>query len=191
MNIIVFDSESTGLADFRSPPDAPHQPRLVQLAALLLDNHGKRLASFCAIVKPEGFTIPEEASNIHGITDDIALSHGLSIHTVHDVFREMCGRATTFVAYNAAFDKLVLEGSYMREMVDPPWEDGITLWSDPMLEATDIVKLPGKYGYKWPKLQEAHQFFFGTAFDGAHDAMADVEATAKVYFELRRRESAE
>ena len=35
--ILFFDTETTGKADFKSSPDAAHQPRLVQFAALLMD----------------------------------------------------------------------------------------------------------------------------------------------------------
>ena len=35
---IVFDTETTGLADFSKPPEHECQPRLVQLGALLLDS---------------------------------------------------------------------------------------------------------------------------------------------------------
>lgn len=33
--ILFYDTETTGKADFRAAPDAAHQPRLVQLAAIL------------------------------------------------------------------------------------------------------------------------------------------------------------
>ncbi len=52
----------------------------------------------------------------------------------------------------------------------------------------DFCEIPGGYyGYKPPKLQELYQKLFGTTFDNAHDAMADVKATKKCFFELIRR----
>lgn len=74
--ITFFDTETTSKADFRSPPDAPHQPRLVQFAALLCDDAGEEVSSVSIIIKPNGFTIPEEASKIHGITTEIANARG-------------------------------------------------------------------------------------------------------------------
>lgn len=56
-----------------------------------------------------------------------------------------------------------------------------------MNESTDLCKIPGPYGYKWPKLEELHKHLFGKTFDNAHDALADVRATARCLFELRRR----
>lgn len=37
---------------------------------------------------------------------------------------------------------------------------------------------------KLPHLQEAHQHFLGKAFDGAHGALADAQACARVYYAL-------
>lgn len=44
------------------------------------------------------------------------------------------------------------------------------------------------YGrFKWPKLIELHRKLFGTGFDDAHDALADVKACGKCFFEMKRR----
>lgn len=51
----------------------------------------------------------------------------------------------------------------------------------------DYCQIPGAHGFKWPKLEELHEKLFGCAFDGAHDAMNDVMATAKCYFELKNK----
>jgi hypothetical protein len=58
-----------------------------------------------------------------------------------------------------------------------------------MKSSIDFCKLPPlRFGeYKWPKLEELYTKLFGTTISGAHDAMADIEATKKCYFELIRR----
>jgi DNA polymerase III epsilon subunit-like protein len=55
-----------------------------------------------------------------------------------------------------------------------------------MQAATDYCRLPGQYGYKWPSLQELHTKLFGQPFEGAHNALVDVRACARCYFELKR-----
>lgn len=55
---------------------------------------------------------------------------------------------------------------------------------------TDLCKIPHPKGwksYKWPKLIELHQFLFKEGFDGAHDALADIEATKRCFLELHKR----
>ena len=44
--------------------------------------------------------------------------------------------------------------------------------------------------YKPPNLAEALKFFTGDDHVGAHRAMADAEACARVFFALRQREAA-
>jgi DNA polymerase III epsilon subunit-like protein len=57
-----------------------------------------------------------------------------------------------------------------------------------MRSSTSFCRIPGgPRGYKWPKLQELHQALFSVEFDAAHDAVADVRACAKCFFELKRR----
>ena len=56
-----------------------------------------------------------------------------------------------------------------------------------MQSATDYCQLPGRYGYKWPKLSELHQKLFDKDFDNAHNALADVEAMVKCFFEMKSR----
>ncbi len=56
-----------------------------------------------------------------------------------------------------------------------------------MQAGSDFCHIPGKYGYKWPKLQELYIKLFGHDFDGAHNAMSDIEATQECFWELRRR----
>ena len=53
--------------------------------------------------------------------------------------------------------------------------------------STDFCKLPGKKGFKSPRLSELHQVLFGTGFDNAHNAMADVEATARCFWKLKEK----
>ena len=55
-------------------------------------------------------------------------------------------------------------------------------------DATNYCAIPGGRGgrFKWPKLTELHVKLFGEAFAEAHNASADVEATARCFLELIR-----
>jgi len=108
--ILFFDTETTGKADFKAQPHAPHQPRLVQFAALLCDPKGEVVSSVDLVIKPEAMT--------------------------------------------------------------------------------PICDIPGPYGPKWPRLQEAHKHVFGKEFDGAHDALADVIACKNIYFWILSQQKA-
>jgi DNA polymerase III epsilon subunit-like protein len=73
----VFDTETTGFPLFKEPSDDPRQPHLVDIAALLHDELGNLVDSFEAIIRPDGWTIPDEAAAIHGITNEMAMDMGI------------------------------------------------------------------------------------------------------------------
>ena len=56
-----------------------------------------------------------------------------------------------------------------------------------MDSTTNFCAINGAYGYKWPKLSELHYKLFRTGFEEAHNAAADIRATVKCFWELKRR----
>lgn len=180
---LFFDTETTGKAFFKLPATSTSQPRIVQLAALLCANDGREMASVNVIIRPDGWTIPKEASDIHGITTETADECGVPIRGALDVLIAMAYRADTTIAHNIDFDALVVASELFRDgnRFQMPQQRFCTMHA-----TTNLCKLPGPYGFKWPKLIEAHQHLFGTGFEDAHDAMADVRACARIYFEITK-----
>lgn len=184
--ILFFDTETTGKADFRSPPEAEHQPRLVQLAALLTDDVGKEVASINLIIGPKQFEIPEEAAAIHGITTDIARARGIPLAHALAVFGSLARVCNTYCCHNTDFDLFVMKGECSRMVVNLPNNKGIFCTMKAM---TPICNLPGgRMGPKWPRLQEAYLHAFQKQFEDAHDALADVRACKDIYFWIKSRQ---
>lgn len=186
---LTFDTETTGKSDFKAAPDASHQPRIVQLGAILKDDSNHVVAEINLLVRPNGWTIPDEAAEIHGITTEQATRYGLKIETVIKLFMQLVKMCDLTVAHNSAFDELMVAGELMRA----GFTEDLALFRSKshyctMQASTDLCKLPDMFGrpgkYKWPQLQEAHKHFFGVGFEGAHDAMADVRACDRVYCEI-------
>ena len=92
---LFFDTETTGLPRRWGAPvtETDNWPRMVQLAWIMCDEAGNRLESRNAIVKPEGYTIPEEVSKLHGITTAMALKDGLPLQEVLEDFAEQVEKA--------------------------------------------------------------------------------------------------
>lgn len=184
---LFFDCETTGKANFKAPASAPGQPRIVQLAALLTNDEGDELQSLNLIIRPHGFKIPSEASAIHGITDEIASMMGVDISDALLIMRRWWSLAHCVVAHNKSFDLLMLDIEAHHLGREWPMAHGEFCTMQAM---TSVCQLPGNYGdFKWPKLQEAYKHAFGVEFDGAHDALADVRACAKVYFWLLKQKA--
>lgn len=184
---LTFDTETTGIANFKLPPNHPSQPRVIQLGAILKDDHNHVVAELNLLVKPVGFTIPDEAAAIHRITTEQALKYGLKIETVIKLFMQLVRMADLLVGFNIAYDDLLVKNELMRA----GFTEDLAVYAGKrqycaMQAATEVCKIPGRFGkYKWPKLQEAHKHLFGVEFEAAHDAMADVRATDRVYVALQ------
>ncbi len=182
--ILFFDTETTGLpinwnAD---SSDLDNWPRLIQLAYLVYDYEGNLVYSSTEIIRPSSFEIPKEASNVHGITTEIALKKGIKINDALEIFNYHVKRCNVIVAHNLGFDEKVIGAELLRLGYGDILKDKETVCT--MLTTVNICKLPGHNGYKWPKLQELHFFLFGSYFTGEHDALSDVKATAKCFWEL-------
>ncbi|NJL06823.1 MAG: 3'-5' exonuclease [Methylacidiphilales bacterium] len=191
MSILFFDTETTGLPDYAFPHDAECQPHVVQLASLLTDCTGKEMAHLNMIVRSP-VPIPEQASRVHGITDDVAERYGVHPKAAGAVFRSMASRADLIVAHNIKFDLLVTRALFARHGLSDPLPESIFCTVG---AAAPIVNLPptermiaaGINKPKSPTLAECVKHFFGRDLDGAHDALVDVRACRDVFFEIRRR----
>lgn len=190
-NILIFDTETTGLPDFRKPVDDPRQPHIVQLAALLCDEDGMEKASLNLIVNA-GVEVPEQASSVHGITTDIMQTFGVEPRRAAAAFDGLCNVADLIVAHNIKFDKFLLASLFARStgLASPA---GSKLAECTMEMSSPIVNLPpsermiaaGIDKPKPPRLEEAYRCFFGKDLEGAHDALVDVRACKEIYFRLK------
>ncbi len=182
---LFFDTETTGIPrNYKAPvTDTNNWPRMVQIAWLVYDSDKKRIDQQQFIIKPEGYTIPIEVSRIHGITTEIALNEGKDLNYVLNLFNEQIEESKNIIAHNISFDEKIVGAELFRKSINT------NLFNKPRLctmhASTDYCKIPGNYGYKWPKLSELHVKLFGCDFEDAHNAAADIEATAKCFWKLR------
>ncbi|PKM98241.1 MAG: 3'-5' exonuclease [Elusimicrobia bacterium HGW-Elusimicrobia-3] len=184
---LFFDTETTGLPrSWNAPVTAlDNWPRLVQLAYMAYDGEGGLIAAVDTMVKPEGFTIPVESSRIHGITTERALAEGRDLGTVLREFKALLDPARYLVAHNISFDEKIIGAEFLRNgLPDIP---AVKHKICTMHSATEYCAIPGPRGYKWPKLTELHRKLFNKDFSEAHNAAADIAATAKCFWELKER----
>lgn len=200
MNYLFFDTETTGLPkNYKAHySDVHNWPRVVQLAWMLTDDSGTILTESCDIIRPDGYQIPP--GMIHGISQAQAEGEGIKALLAFEKFANANFASTrgefishlaerpTLVAHNIGFDLPIVSAELIRLGCEKFAKALNRQMKQQCTQAigTNYCKLPGKYGYKWPRLSELHQILFNEGFDGAHDAMNDVKATARCFFELKR-----
>ena len=185
---LIFDTETTGLPrDYKAPlTDSDNWPRMVQIAWQLHDETGKLTEAKSYIVKPEGYTIPYAAEKVHGISTEKAIEKGKELQWVLEEFNEALKQTRFLVGHNIEFDISIVGAEYFRKNISTRFLKLATI--DTMQDSTDYCALPGGKGgkFKWPNLSELHNKLFGEGFDEAHNAAADVVATARCFLELLR-----
>jgi len=183
---LFFDTETTGLPkNWKAPvTDLNNWPRLVQLAYLLYDKHGNKIGSGDFIIKPNGFIIPSDAAKVHGITTEKAINEGVVLLPVLQQFSTLVSETEFLVAHNMAFDEKIIGSELLRNGLPNVIDKKKKICT--MQSTTNFCAIPGPYGNKWPKLSELHYKLFREGFEEAHNAAADINATAKCFWELKR-----
>lgn len=202
MNLALFyDSETTGLPDFKAPSEAPHQPHIVQLAACLVDLDTRNtIASMDVITYPDGWTIPDEVAAIHGITTEHASLVGVPEKMAIEMFLQLwAGPGRVRIAHNEQFDARILRIG-MKRFIDKPddalptsdiWKAGesncTARLATPICQIQPTAKMEkaGFNKFKTANLREAYLHFTGKELENAHSAMADVQGCMAVYFAIK------
>lgn len=209
---LFFDTETNGLPKNPKAPmaDTENWSRVSQLAWALYDEEEKLLYKECNLIKPIGWNFPTYESLLaEGKTHEQALKganffiengysyeknmeEGIPIEDALDSFLVPLEKCKYIIAHNMMFDYNIL-GCEMIRLKLKSKNKPVKLCTKEF--ATPFCKIPNpneyyrKMGeYKWPTLTELHNKLFNTGFEGAHDAINDVYALAKCFFEMKRLE---
>ena len=184
---LFFDTETTGLPKSWGAPvsDLDNWPRLVQIAWLQCNSSGKEILKQSHIIKPDNFEIPSDAVRIHGISNEKANEVGIPLKRALSEFSNILGNSRLLIAHKMAFDEKVVGSELIRTKIKNNLSSINKICT--MLSTTNFCRIPGSYGYKWPTLMELHEKLFNSQFDNAHNALSDVSACAKCFFELKKR----
>ena len=188
---LIFDTETTGLPKRWNAPisDTDNWPRAIQIAWQLHDDLGNCLEHQDFLIQPDGFNIPYDAEKIHGISTELAAEQGRPLNEVLELFNEALQKAKFIVGQNVGFDVNIIGCEFFRMDMASPISEYPVL--DTCTEHTaQLCRIPGGRGgkFKLPTLTELHEYLFEVPFEEAHNATADVEATARCFFELIRQE---
>lgn len=196
MKIISMDTETSGIPLYHEPSEGENQPHIVELAALLFD--GQTLVDRVHyIIRPDGWTIPDDVAEIHGITTERAMDEGIPEHQVLEAYLALHERAELRVAHNEPFDARIIRIGIKRFAPGTPEERDVIADAYKvapryctMRVATKPCNLPptramlakGMKFNKNPNLAEAYKHYTGKELEGAHSALVDAKACAEIYF---------
>lgn len=167
--LVVFDLETTGL-DLR-------EARIVTACAVEIDQDGNISGANREWLADPGIEIPEAASNVHGVTTEIARANGAPakqvVSELVETLRGFFTRGIPVVAYNAPYDFTILYHEALRHGIDPIAEPM------PVIDPLVLDKYVDTYRSGKRTLEVAAKTY-GVALEDAHNATADAVAAGRV-----------
>ena len=182
-DVLFFDTETTGIPErsWNWDTDFEQYPHVVQIAWL----HGCKVETH--IIRPDGWEIPQETVDVHGITTEYALEHGEPFASVVDMFIQDCHDAGLICGHNIHFDTSIIKANILRELgreyydandVENALYKGKRIDTmRPTMKWVDARMANGRL--KFPNLSELYSRCFPGETFPAHDALEDVKAVAK------------
>jgi len=195
MLTIVFDTETTGLPIGRNPSitETEMWPYIVQFSWILYDTScDKMLSVNNFIIKlDENIDIPEESSNIHGITKEISNKNGKNIVEVLDLFNKDLKMCNSVVGHNISFDKRVIMVESIRNRKRQYFTTNGVRKPEycTMKNSTDICKIEkisknGKKYFKYPTQTELCTYLFNEIPKGVHNSLVDILVCLRCFCKL-------
>jgi len=179
---LVWAESSFAIIDFETTGLDSAADRVIEMGVVCFDE-GVLTVSHNWLINP-GMPIPEEASAIHKITDDMVADQPRFEQIWSEIRVHLEGRLP--VAYNAGFDKKFLLAELAR-MGETSWADDLppamhsdVEWIDPLVWVREL------YPEQKAKLTAICQHL-EIPLEGAHRASNDAEATGKVLMTMRER----
>jgi DNA polymerase-3 subunit epsilon len=164
--VAAFDLETTGL-DLK-------QSRIVTACIAVLNQNGEPDQVFEWLVNP-GIEIPEAASNVHGITTEMAIASGqdprLAVTEIASKLLEL-SESMPLVAFNAAYDFSILQSEMKRYDLAPAnWKPVV----DPLVLDRQMVRK--RFG---KRTLTALCPDYGVTLENAHNSTADAIAAGRL-----------
>lgn len=181
MSAIVIDVENSGLFDFKRSADAPGQPRMAQLAMILIDDNDQIESEHSFFIKPDGWSMDPEIAAINGLTDEYLHEHGVDVRVALTAYSSMIEAGRFVIAFNSQFDCKQVRGELRRAGMPDLFEQTRNVCC--MRKANGVIlKEGGKKG--WPSLARCREVL-GLSSEGAHGALKDANDALAVYRYLR------
>lgn len=155
---LVLDTETSGLFDFSKPADADGQPRLASVSMILTTPDLRLMSEYNRLIKPDGWTLSDEAAAINGLTAERLEKEGVPVREVLTEYVKLIDEGYIIIAYNAQYDTKVMRGELRRAGMDDRFAA-----TPNVCVMRPLMKICGMRSAnnrpRWPKLEEALQYF--------------------------------
>ncbi len=180
MIYLIIDTETNGLPQSYELPmtDTTNWPRLISAAWGLFDGQGRELSRYYSLVKPDGYRWNRVAQQIHQITPEQAAAEGRPVAEVLTQLQLAIEQANAWVGHNIDLDYGVIGAEFVRAGRTSEFLPKPVLCT---MNASAIVN-PNREPVR---LDDLYKLLTGRRMKDLHNAVADMEATARCFFLLK------
>lgn len=182
--VLSFKTETNGLPLWRARSNDEGQPHIVRLAAVLCDAETQEVIDqMDVVIRPEGWEIPQETIEVHGIAFDHAIEKGISESSAIEMFLGLVRKADAVVSSNKQFNSRIIRIALKRHAEEFHQE----AWNDNKENHFCAVKMAkDDLGNKGIALDEALAHYTGNTAKN-NDSLVNAESAAKVYFAINNK----
>jgi len=184
-HLLFVDVETSGIPDSLKNPVSAQElwPYVLQVAWQVYDLRGNLIKTEDHYLFDEKITIDKSSQEIHGLTLETLHSIGERRKDVMRRFgKDLREYQPTLVGHFVELDSKMLQVAMARSGMKNIVKDFPHFCT--MLATSEYAYMPDK---NFPKLDELYQRLFSEKPEQLHNALSDVKATAKCFFELARR----
>lgn len=183
MSYIVIDTETSGLGKHDT---------ILQIAYQRFGRDGTLNDPFSTYINPPfEYEIHEKAFEVNGLTKEFLLENGYIRSQTVSMLTRLCRFANDgylFIGHQIAYDFRMIHQALKQYEMSTALIECTTFCTKENKAIRDFVQAVDINGRrKAPNLSELYKKLFNEQVQGAHDALADVQATARCYFELKKR----
>ena len=184
-NVLSFKTETNGLPLWRARSNDEGQPHIVRLAAVLCDGKTQEVIErMDVVISPEGWDIPKETIDVHGITVENAVAEGISESAAIEIFLSLVKSAGVVVSSNKQFNSRIIRIALKRHAEDfhqEAWNDNKENHFCAMKMAKDDL------GNKTVSLSDALSHYNGEQAVDNTDSLVNADSAAKVFFAINNK----
>ena len=192
----ILDTETTGLYNFELPAGDALQPRLAEIALIVVDDDHQMVNCMSFIIRPDASypaEYDEKAIGLHGIDRALGEKVGVPFGLVAGFLFANIERCDRLVCHGMKHDLEILQNEFVRMQQPCPYPQMIEKKEKlcTMRYFSQNYRLKGAWAGKWPSLAEMHLHLLKESFSGAHRAFPDCTATWRCYTKMMEDKQAE
>lgn len=184
----VVDTEGNGLFRYKDeagnsvPADAEGQPRLAQFAVILADKDMNETVRLNWFVRPDGWVMLPEATEINGLTTEWLMDNGVPVEVVLAAYSNLITDGRIIVAYNAQHDTKQMRAELRRAGLDDLFAKTRNICA---MRGAMSFKIKNEGGRGFPKLEHVCRHFGISVEPKPHNAIYGARSCFEVVRCLR------